>query len=83
MAIRTVYVYVKTPTTMDKLKSGDIFSMDPASEADKEYADPGVLFLATSAPEHQEGKPEDHFQIFGEALSTVKGEWKSESKGEN
>lgn len=70
--IRQVYVFVKTPTTMDKLKPGDIFSMDPAGEEDKEFCHSNELFLVCTGvngiPKPQEGKPEGYWELEGNRL---------------
>ncbi len=68
--IRPVYVYTKTLTTMDKLKPGDFFSMDPESEADSDFVFSGELFIVSKdgGPVPQIGKPEGFFEVKGQRL---------------
>lgn len=66
--IRKVYVYLKMEITMDKLKAGDIFSMDPVSEEDEKYLDSKEIFRATEDSKPQVGKPEGYFEIQGNRL---------------
>jgi hypothetical protein len=66
LKIRPVYVYVKTPTTMDQLKPGDLFSMDKAVEDDTNT--PSDIFLATSTAEPQAGMPEGSLEVLGHRL---------------
>lgn len=63
--IRQVYVYIKTLTTMDNLKPGDIFGME--SFGDEDCVNEKDLFLVAydGAPKPQVGRPEGHFEVVG------------------
>lgn len=65
--LRRVWVYKKTRTTMDKLKIGDIFSVDPLNPKDKE-ADSKQLFRAITKPVPQVGMPKGHYELRGKEL---------------
>ncbi len=67
--IRPIFVYIKTPTTMDKLKVGDIFSIGKASPED-EFADESYIFVVEEGgdPKQQEGKPEGYFKCIASRL---------------
>lgn len=52
-SIKNVYVYRKTLTQMDKLKIGDLFSMEPTHE----------LFVVIEPPKPIKGAPKGEYEV--------------------
>ena len=47
--LRPTYRYVKTPCNLADIKTGDLFSMEPAAPEDT-YVDPSEIYLAEGDP---------------------------------
>jgi hypothetical protein len=59
--LRRVFVYESKITTMDRLRPGDLFSMDPTGQFDLITGQ--ELYLATGNPGRQEDRPKEWQEI--------------------
>lgn len=71
MGIRKVYVYKKTRTKMEKLKAGDIFSMDPFCKEDKYVDSKELLLLGKKKPTRQKNMPKGFYQCFAVSITKI------------